>query len=314
MLSGIKTVNAQNQFAFLNNPNSSQNWALGGQVVTAANNKFANFQDNPALLSENDLYKMTVNQSFYLANANFSSISYATQFKRTNVGFFSQYLNYGKFNLTDPSGNLLGEFTAKDFAIGASVAKQSGNIQIGLNIKLASSAIENYASFALLSDLGAVFKHPKKDFQLGMLIKNFGVGLKSYIPNQPIILPFDVKFGTTFKPQFMPLQFTITLNSIQEFFNNSTQTSSKNSFSTIKNHFAVGTEILISKAIQLQIGYKIQNSQLAGNTYGTSSGLGFGGIFSTQKISFGYAYSTFHVSGGVHTLSLAMQTKNKTKN
>ncbi len=80
----------------------------------------------------------------------------------------------------------------------------------GVNLKFASSGIESYRASALLFDIGGLFEHPEKELAIGMTFKNVGFFLSDYTSTANSEVPFDIHLGVTFKPEHMPVRFSLT--------------------------------------------------------------------------------------------------------
>jgi hypothetical protein len=61
---------------------------------------------------------------------------------------------------TDPTGAVLGTFSAREYAAVLGYAHTLAPYTIGVNLKLAGSHLAEYSAFAALLDIGGVFKHP----------------------------------------------------------------------------------------------------------------------------------------------------------
>jgi hypothetical protein len=297
------------QFSFNQIPSNSQNWALGGQVVTSIRQKFNNFTENPALITTSPTNQLELSLSPYLGNTFMSNLSFSRIIKQTPVGFFCRFLDYGNFEKTDLSGNKIGKFNANDFMLGFGLGKKKGNISFGTNLKVVGSSIELYTAYAAMLSLGATFQHPKKDFQVGFTINNLGYQFKNYFPSQKYTLPIQINIGTSFKPQFMPLIFSVSFGDFQKIV--SPDIDSKTNFSYMIDKFSIGTNVLISKQIQFQIGYRGQDKDLSTKTYGSFAGLSFGTTITSTKFNFGYSYANYHVSGGIHCFTTTYQFAQK---
>ncbi len=315
-------LKAQNGFSFLNLSSQAKIIGIGGNVCTMGKNTNLSFIENPAFLVAANTKKINLSQSVLFGKGNFSSIDFQSQSKQTQIGFFAQLLNFGTFDGYTSNGISTGTFNANDICLGMSLATKKRNINYGISLKLANSNVEIYNSNAILFDFGAVFIHPKNDFSFGLSIRNLGLVLKEYLPNQANSLPLDIRIGSTFKLKHAPFRFTISMVQLNDLIKKPTTSNAisvKNSagvtqiltqtpFKKIANHVNLGTEILISPNVSILFGYKFRNQDLAIPNQNLGNGLSFGANFGGRFLNLGYAYQSFSVAGGQHSLSINLDS------
>ena len=312
-----QNLGGQQAFSFLNLPTNAYVNALGG-VNTSAANDVLGVWASPALLDSSQRNQAALTLSPYLAGALLSTVSYGlpTQ-KRWAMGL--QYLHYGTMPLTDAAGNEAGTFSAADYALALSHARTEGNITVGMTLKIVGSGIESYQSWAAVTDLAAVFKHPKHDFTFGLAVKNAGVFLKRYSPTDASELPFDVQLGVTFKPRFMPLRFSITAQHVYQWdivyndpainfsfdANGNIITKKASTAEKLARHLVIGTELLLHKNFRLLLGYNhLRRQEMRLQKGSSAAGFSFGLMAQTSRFGFAYSYAVQHVAGGLHAISL----------
>jgi hypothetical protein len=315
-----QSLGGQYGFAFLRLPTNAQQAALGGLNVSLINKNVNLFTANPALLSPAVHKHASLSFVPYYGGVNYSTLAYAHDFSKAGRwGVALQYMDYGNFEETDASGMVVGSFQANDFVFTTTHARTIGHYTLGVNAKLAGSAIAEYNAFGFLCDIGATFKHPEHDFSVGLLIKNIGFAFNTYTPGTGLALPFDVQAGSSFKPEFMPLRFSFTVHHLHTFdityddpvFNttidqNGNKVVEKVGFADkLFRHFVFGTEILLSKAFQVQLGYNHltrQEMQLENRMAG--AGLSFGASLQIKAFQMAYSRAYHHAAGGISYLTL----------
>lgn len=318
--SSLLPLHAQNQaFSFLHLPTHARANALGGVNVSLTGQDVSMFLNNPALLDSAENNQLSINYLPYFAGIKYSSAAYVRNIKGGTWGASVQYLNYGEFEMTDPAGNVLGTFRANDYALTLAHARKAGNISMGINLKLVGSTIETYQASAVLIDIGGVFKHPKHDLSIGLVIKNVGVRMKNFTPFDEPDLPFDVQAGGTFKPQYMPLRFSITAHSLYRFdivyqdpkspkkydLNGNPIEERIGTLNKLARHFVFGTEVLLNPNFRLHLGYHFRRQQEL-RQLPLSSGAGFstGFLLKLKAFELQYAYSIYHLSGSLSNFTL----------
>ncbi|TAD99154.1 MAG: hypothetical protein EAZ97_09490 [Bacteroidetes bacterium] len=311
-------------FSFVNMPTNAKIVGLGG-INISADAKDANaFTQNPSLQSAENQGVLSLNYINYYANINQTSLAYGVQknkFFLSALGF--QYVGYGDFSGFDASGNPTSGFSAKDMALTASFSHQIKPFSMGLNAKLVSSSIDTYSSMGVLFDLGGTFIHPTNDFKIGLVIKNFGFNFSNYSPNGYNDKPFDVQIGFSFKPEKMPIRFSVTAHHLhqlgKEYETYTTKildAKGKESLKKLSNlekgirHFVIGIEFLFNPNFQLRAGYNfMQSGELSIEQDSRIRGFSFGAMLKVKNFEIAVSRSLMHISGGFTSLTLSMNTK-----
>ncbi len=309
----------QQAFTFLNLPSNAQINGLGG----INNSTTLNVNDvwaSPALADSSWENQVAMSFSPYLAGTKLISFAYSLPTKsKDNWTVGVQYLNYGTMTQTDATGNETGTFTAADYAIAGSYARQEGNFRLGTTLKLVGSGIETYQSYSLMTDIGGLFKHPKHDFTIGLTFKNIGLVFKPFFPSNTPTLPLDVQLGMTLKPKYMPVRISLTAHHLYQWdisYNdpllnykidaNGNRIVTK--ISAIENaarHLVLGLEILAHKNVSVLLGYNhLRKQELKLANISGGAGLSGGIIYRNQKLGFSYTYSAYHLAGGLHSFSV----------
>jgi hypothetical protein len=256
----------------------------------------------------------------YYTGVNYSTLAYAHDFNKAGRwGAALQYMDYGSFEETDATGAVLGSFQANDYVFTTTHARTIGHYTLGMNMKFAGSTIAEYNAYGLLFDMGGTLKHPEHDFIIGVLIKNIGFALNTYTPGTRLTMPFDIQLGTSFKPKFMPLRFSFTAHHLHTFdiayddpaFNtvidqNGNQVTERVGFADkLFRHCVFGTEILLSKAFQLQAGYNhLTRQEMKLENRMAGAGLSFGASLQIKAFQMAYSRAYHHAAGGVSYLTL----------
>ena len=317
----ISVTNAQYggwaSYSFLKLPSDAFTTSVGGQNVAPIQNEPSLFLNNPALNDSIKRQYLKINYAPLWAGTNSSTVSYGKYFEKIgNISASLQYLNYGSFQGTDASGNITDTFTANDFVFTIGHAKKVNNISIGINIKLVGSLISTYSAYALLADFGGYFKHPKKEISYGLVIKNMGARLKNYTVNDKQTLPFDVQMGLSFRPEQMPLRFSINAHHIHQwevtfekplntYIIGNQSNSGKNGFGNkLASHFILGAEAFVHPNLQLNLGYNhLLRQELKQQNKFTISGFSIGFLFKKKKMNFGVGHQGFQAAAGLTQIS-----------
>lgn len=321
-------IAGQRIFSFLDLPTHARVAALGGQVASATQPDGLYHLNNPALADSLADHQFGISFMPYLATAKYYTLQYGLPLPTTGkwaVGL--QYLNYGQFDLTDPAGNTLGTFTANDYALSLTHTHTEGNFSLGATVKAVGSAIEMYSAFAIMADLGGVWRlptrrHSKQQFTFGLVAKNMGYLLRNYNPAGNAQLPFDLQAGVTFKPAHAPIRMSITAHHLHRFdiaynnpaldvtydLNGNPITNRISLPDKLARHLIIGAELLISRSVHILAGYNHQRRQEGRlQDLGGLSGFSFG--LAVQARGFQLTYARFlytPIAGGTSQLSLKM--------
>ncbi|MEP0985496.1 type IX secretion system protein PorQ [Ekhidna sp.] len=292
----------------LNLTNNPRTAALGGTTISLADGDISQFLENPSTLDSVGEKNVFVNFNPYFADTFIFSGAYSFNAKGLdNFAVGITYVNFGSFAMTDESGSKLGTFQAQDYTFFVGKAHQVGIFTLGTNLKLTHSSIENYGSTALLMDIGGTFR-VNSNWTVAMVFENMGFRLSSFTDFDSPQIPFDVKLGTTFKPKYMPLRFTLTsTNLVNDFSSESSENTgrSNRTVDQILKRVNFGAEVLLNKHFQFLIGYSHKRKQeLKLDEIGGGAGLSYGLMLRVKRIEFRFSRATYHAAGGSSFISL----------
>jgi hypothetical protein len=310
-ISFVFHLNAQSfegySFQSLNVPSNARLLGLGGKNVSSVDADPSMFLSNPGTLSKKMDNKASFSYLPYFAKTNFLSAGFVKDFAKFGTwGAAINYMNYGSFEGYDPSGEYTGNFKASDYALVLSNAHSKENFSFGASAKFTGSFIAGYSSNALLFDVGGMFIHPEKDFTIGLAIKNLGFGLKNYNETSSFTMPFDVQLGSSFKPEHMPLRFSLTLHNLNKFKVLDKEEDGKEIAvgKQVFSHMVFGAEILVSKNINLRAGYDYFRRQQIKQDKGGFSGFSFGAMIRIKGFEFAYSRGIFNQAGAQNCITL----------
>ena len=115
---------------------------------------------NPSTLSPINHNDVSITYTNFFAGINQAAIAFKK--KKNRLGSFGvefQYLNYGRFDMTEENGDVVGKFTAADYAISLSWCKMlDSNVFIGASLKPLFCQYESYFSAAIAVDLALSYQ------------------------------------------------------------------------------------------------------------------------------------------------------------
>jgi hypothetical protein len=280
-IGAVGQIGGRQAFHFLSIPSHARLAALGGVNVSLADRDINFFQNNPALAGDTLNGFASAGYQFYVADVGNASFSYAHDFKRLGQILTGiQHTSYGMLQGFDESGNQTLEFSSGETCILVGKSHQIGHVRLGATFKALFSNIAGYRGSALVMDLGGIFKHPHKDFTIGLAIKNAGIVLSEFSKSSSSTLPFDVQAGISLKPEYMPLRFSLTgYNLVRSglLLDGAPATNKPSVLKKVFSHLNAGAEILLHRNVNVLVGYNyLLHQALTTATGATGAGLSFG--------------------------------------
>ncbi len=329
-------IGGSSTYTFLNMPSSARSAAMGGDFISVKDSDLNLVLDNPALLDSTLNNHLSLSYVNWLSDINLGYGAYARHFK--GIGTFSagiQYINYGVFQETTPTGQIIGEFTAGEYALDVSYAKMlAPRWSIGSSFKLIYSNLAGYNSMGFAFDVGAHYHSRSKNFQAGMVLNNIGAQLITYTDNNREPLPFEVQLGASQKLANAPLRFTFLASNLQQFdvlydepsdglpsvnvdgsFNTNPKDDSFLSADKLLRHLVVGAEILASENFHLRLSYNYRRRQEMGvAARGGLTGFSFGVGFKVRKFHFAWGLSQYHLAGSSNHFTITTNLNDFSRN
>lgn len=313
-------------YDFLNLTSSARVNALGGTQVGMIDSSELSFSYyNPATLMPSMHQAINMNYIDYLADVKVGYASYAHNFDK--VGTFSagiQYVNYGKFKEATEDGTLTGAtFTASDYALNLILSRNIwNNLNVGINVKPIISHYEIYNSIGIAGDFGLSYVDSSGNFSAGIVAKNFGTQITTYVSNGGVNepLPFDLQAGFSQRLAHAPFRFNVTLHSLTEWnltdyttweYDNREEGDqvygkSDDILKQFIRHVILGVEFIPTKNFIVGLGYNFQRRYELGlkNNPGMV-GLSAGFTVKVSKFRVSYALASYHVAGTSNNFSIS---------
>ncbi|KAA3439322.1 type IX secretion system protein PorQ [Rufibacter hautae] len=307
-------------FRFLDVPTHARQAALGGVNVSSGLEDVNAFSANPGLMHGKTDNHLGLTYLNYLSDVSQNNLSYtfkSSRWGRNAIGI--QYLDYGTFTQTDDAGVEEGTFKVRDYAVSLSHAATIEHFTLGATAKVAISSIAGDQAVATLIDIGGTFKHPERDFVVGLAIRNLGVMLKPYDNGEREDMPLDIQVGASYKPEHAPFRLSVTAHQLQRFDivyldpdkpgtldENNEEVKEKKTFGDkLARHFVVGGEFILGPGFQLRGGYNhLRRKELVVENVGGMAGFSFGASVKVHAFRFEYTYANYHVAGASNYLTL----------
>jgi len=337
-------IGGNNTYESLNLVTSARASGLGGQVLAIKDDDIDMAWYNPSLLNENMHNHLVVNFVDYLTDIKLVSSIYS--FTHEKFGSFSggiQYMHFGTFQEYNETGTFLREFTAQDIVVnlgwGTAIAPKinvgtakertlDSMFYVGANFKFINSSYHfDYSSFGVAVDLAGTYHNRKRDFVVAMVIKNIGVQIKPFTPDNREPLPFEIQAGITKKLKHAPFRLMLHAQHLEKWdltyvnpnaISNTFDPAEKDTLFLQKvgssisgftdkllRHAIIGTELVITQNFHIRLGYNyLKRKELKSVTKKGTAGFSIGVGLKISKFNFSYSRSSFHLAGGSNQFTI----------
>ncbi|MDI9356520.1 MAG: type IX secretion system protein PorQ [Chitinophagaceae bacterium] len=292
-------------YRFLQIPIGSRQAALGGHNISLSYGNLSLVYSNPALLDSVPHNSITYQYTYYFVSSSFHHFAYNYSLKEWgNIALGLVNFGYGSFTGYDIYGNQQGNFSVDQTGVKVSYSNRKGHFVMGVSAQYVSDNIASYYSNGLLFDIGSTFDMLGNKIIIGICFKNIGWILKNYT-NRELIVPFDMQLGITFKPEKLPIRFSITGTDLiffrKLYYDPSGKIISKTySPGVVRNvlqHISFGAEILIKKSVIIMLGYNYKaNQELSNENSFAFLGISGGLSVKIKAMELSVAIANYHTS------------------
>ena len=316
-------IGGQSAYQFLNLVTSPRQAALGGKIITIYDNDVNQANFNPATINSEMDNHLALNYGSYFGEVTYGTASYAYTFDRHLQTFQAgvNYVNYGKFQGTDETGNPTSDFTGSEIALsfGYSFMIPDVPIHFGANAKLISSTLESYNSLGGAVDIGALFIDERNDVNWALVVRNIGIQFTTYSGTKEK-LPLEVLIGVSQEVENVPIRWHLTLENLQQWniaFSNPARavgsidggsTPEKVSvFNNALRHVIIGVELFPRKSFNVRLGYNFRRGEeLSVLEQRNFSGISLGFGLKFNNLKFNYSYSRYTLAGNTSLFGLTI--------
>ncbi len=308
-------------YKFLNLTNSARVAALGGNFLTIHDNDMSLALANPSLITPQMHNNLSLNFVDYFAGTTYGFASYGLNVPK--AGSFAasmQYYSYGKSDNTNEYGDVLGQFTAGEYAFNLGWGRTLDTVfSIGANFKAIYSSLETYNSFGLAVDVAGSYI-PSETFCASLLFRNIGRQITTYTPEGTEPLPFEIQAGISKKLAHVPFRYSILLQHLEKWdltyadpnaavdpFTGEVPTQSGlDAFAgKAMRHIVIGGEFIPAKFLSIRFGYNYLRRQemkvvSRPGTVGFSWGIGL----KVSKFNFSYSRAAYHLAGSPNFITI----------
>ncbi|MBP3639720.1 MAG: type IX secretion system protein PorQ [Muribaculaceae bacterium] len=316
-LAGVPTAVAQDgssAYTFLNVSSSSKIYGLGGVNISLVDDDLMSTDCNPALLGPEMTGQIGLNYMHYIGGSNFAGLRYAHSAGDHGAWSASvRYFGYGSMKEALPDGTVVGEFSPKDVAFGATYSRDIyGRWRGGITLRGLYSAYADYSAFAISTDLGVNYYDEERDLSLSMVIANLGGQVKRFNHSYDR-LPLDVRLGWSQSFGSFPVRFSVTAWNLTKWKlpyldagDGTSEPEMKDTFkSNLFRHLVFGADIIASPNYYIGIGYNYK-TRTDMSTYSRSflSGFSLCGGINVRSFAVGVAFAQPHTGATTFMLNL----------
>lgn len=316
-------------YKFLNLTNSARVASLGGQQISLYDNDLNIVFHNPSALTPEMDNQLVLNYINYFAGINFGYAAYAWKPQKPyTLAAGIHYVYYGEFDEYDASGIGHGTFKAADYAFNIYYSRPilDSLLNFGVNLKPLYSDLEEYTSLGLAFDAGLTYHNPDKLFTAALVVKNTGMQIMKYYPDQEReSLPFEIQLGITKQLSHAPFRFSVVAHQLQKpNLRYKTEEDIENSIDpltgekkpedklgnfgdNVLRHIIVGAEFLPTKNFNVRFGYNYKRRQeLKLDDIPAMVGFSWGFGLKISKFHLSYGRASYQIGRGSNHFSIAL--------
>jgi hypothetical protein len=312
-------------YDFLITPSTPRETALGGSLITIADEDLGLAHGNPALLNDKMHNRILFGHNFHFADISHGYIAFGRQISSLGINTHAalKYVSYGDFSRADIFGNQDGNFTANEWAmvLGASKA-MNDRISVGANIKFIGSQLAGYNSYGAAFDFGAVYA-TDNNLNIGFSITNAGAEFTSYTDSRELA-PVNIQLGISKKLEHLPFRFSVIFHQLNQWdlryeselnletdiFGNAIESSSlSQEIDNFFRHVIFNGELLLGQAetVRLRFGYNHRiRKELSVSGFRSLAGFSFGFGVKVSRFRLDYGVGHFHLVGATNHVGISL--------
>lgn len=311
----LAAQNGEQVFSFLNVPVSVSASGVGGNSVSSQERDLNLVFHNPAQLDVDLNNTAEVGYLNYISDIRLGTVAFSRNInERSSWMAGIRYMHYGSMIWTDEEGTVLGTTTAGNMALsGVYGFRMNRYWRAGVSLSLLYSALDEYTSIGLCSDVGLYYLNPEQAFSAGFVLKNLGAQVNPYDEVYEK-LPWDIQLGVSKKLAHAPLRFTYTLQALStpdvratELTDQDEATLPNSLFSKLMNHSLLGVEFVPNPNFLLSLGYNYRRfAQLSIAQRTPFAGFTAGFALKVKTVRIGASFAKYHQAGNSLQLTYAM--------
>lgn len=330
LLLHAQLIGGRTVFTFLQLPASARLTALGGSLISVADDDINLTAANPALLNPLMHGQLGFSHSFFPGNIQHGYFAYGHHLDKLGATFHLgvQYVDYGEIAATNIYFQEEGTFEVKESALSIGAAFPiDARIRLGANVKWITSTLANLQSLGIASDLGLLYQDTAKNFSVGLTLCHLGTQLSTYSGDADLRepLPFEMQLGLSKKLRYLPFRFSAVyrnLNRWNVLYDDPNQENGtlldgetpegpslfSRQLDNFFRHLVFNGELLLGarENFRLRVGYDHRmRKELSIQGFGSAAGFSFGAGIKVNRFRLDYGRGNFHLAGGANHLSIS---------
>ncbi|MFN5356209.1 MAG: type IX secretion system protein PorQ [Bacteroidota bacterium] len=309
-------------FQFLQLQAPARIQSLGGSAISTPADDLSLIGGNPAQLSDQMHRQLAFSQAYLPAGIRHGLLQ--TAYKVNSVGMLAgqlQYIQYGTFTRTDENGNVIGEFSAAEYAfqLGWSRSLDSA-FRIGANAKFISSAFDDQRSNGVAADAGLFWNNKRHLLSAALVVRNAGRQLKTWSSTNREELPLDIQAGISKQLSKAPFRFSLILQQLNKRkldyvdpdgfstdpLTGEVQVEQPGGLQRFSRRVILNTEILLSKNFNVRFGYNfLRRNEMSFASRKGLAGISLGTGFRINRFQLAYALSVYNTAGTASSLTIS---------
>lgn len=313
-------------YSILNLRNSAKTAALGVDVLSCFTDDVSAVMTNPSIISTENHNDFALTYTALFDGISQAGLAYSYSLGAFgNLGAGLQYLNYGDFEMTEENGDVVGRFTANEYAFTLAWSKMlDSNVYIGASLKPIYSQYETYSSFALAIDLAVSYQSNNRSWAASVIARNIGKQISTFA-TQEESLPFDLQLALYKKLKHAPLSIYASITNLHKWnireddelnprdeVDLNGEVRKENKFVGIMDnalrHLQFGVEFTPSKYFYLALGYSWkQNREMQIDDTFSLAGLSYGVGLNYKQFRLAYSRNEYHRYGSPNFITFLVR-------
>ena len=142
-----------------------------------------------------------------------------------------------------------------------------------------------------------------------MVFKNLGFVFSEYSETSDTRVPFDLQVGATFKPEHMPIRFSLTAYNLASggsaYDNPDDEEDDLGSLDKLLRHVSLGAEILIHRNVNMLMGYNFLRQKELNTPEGGGAGFSFGTSIKIKSLDLAMSRTRYSVGNAAYAFTLS---------
>jgi hypothetical protein len=221
----------------------------------------------------------------YIGGTHFGFLGY----ERNQIGIGARYFYSGSMEKTDEFGNEYGSFGVHYLDLNVGKGFVYKDIGFGISVRAVYATIDSLSSLGAGIDIGALYILTEQEIQIGLAVKNIGIGIKPFIDERETF-PYEITIGGVKRIENSWFGVDIIKPALSGF------------------GLRIGGMYSITPVFAVKASYNTLLSSLRTGSSGLDllAGVTVGFGITINKLFIDYCYSPYFDLGGGHRISISI--------